>query len=408
MFLLCYLFVVFVLVLCVLLFVYVIEFSVQELVCVKVLQQCLVIFDSYFDMLVNFGCSGFDIEQCYDCNVFLQVDYLCMVEGVLDGGFWVIYIDQGDCSVVVYLVECDYGLQWLLEICEMLVVNFECFVLVLIVDDVVWIKVVGKCVVYISMENVSLLVVDFSLFLFYYCVGLCLFSIVYFVNNEFVDLVIDFKGVEWKGLSLVGKDLVWQVVKLGIVIDQLYVLDVVFDDLLVMMLVLFVLLYSLVKVVYDYLCNFDDVWLCRLVKVGGVIQVNVYGGYLIDIVKMLECKQVEEVLSKQLGGWEGMGIEQGVVLLKVEQVLDYEYLVCYVSLDDFFVYFEYIFMVVGFEYVGIGLDWDGGGGLSDLFDVSQLLKIIVWLLCKGYIEKQIVGIWGGNLLWVMCQVQDQL
>lgn len=293
---LCSLFLLVLLVLCMLLVVYVIEFILQELVWVLVLQCMLLMLDSYLDMLVNFYCEGFDIVQCYDYNVLLQVDYLCMVEGGLDGGFWVIYIDQGDCSVVVYQQDCDVGLLWLMEICEMFVVQLEIFQFVLIVVDVVRIKVVGKCVVYISMENGSLLVDDLMLFGFYYCVGLCLFSMVYFVNNEFVDLVIDFKGVEWKGLSLVGKVLVDEVVWLGIVIDQLYVFDVVFDDLIECMLVLFVLLYSLVKVIYDYLCNLDDVCLKCLVKVGGVIQVNVYGGYLIDIGKNEFCVLVEKIV----------------------------------------------------------------------------------------------------------------
>ena len=76
------------------------------------------------------------------------------------------------------------------------------------------------------------------------------------------------------------------------------------------------------------------------------------------------------------------------------------------SLDDFFAHFEHILKVVGPEHVGIGLDWDGGGGLSDLPDVSQLPKITAWLLRKGYTEQQIAGIWGGNLLRVMRQAQD--
>ena len=47
-----------------------------------------------------------------------------------------------------------------------------------------------------------------------------------------------------------------------------------------------------------------------------------------------------------------------------------------------------------------------GGGLADLQDVSQLPKITAWLLRKGYSEKQIAGIWGGNLLRVMQRAQD--
>uniref|UniRef100_UPI0034E45BF9 dipeptidase n=1 Tax=Escherichia coli TaxID=562 RepID=UPI0034E45BF9 len=182
--------------------------------------------------------------------------------------------------------------------------------------------------------------------------------------------------------------------------------DAVFDDLLAMMPVPFVLSHSSAKAVYDHPRNLDDARLRKLAKAGGVIQVNAYGGYLIDTAKTPERKQAEEALSKQLGGWEGMGIEQGVALLKAEQALDHEHPVRHASLDDFFAHFEHILKVVGPEHVGIGLDWDGGGGLTDLPDVSQLPKITAWLLRKGYTEKQIAAIWGGNLLRVMRQAQD--
>ena len=61
--------------------------------------------------------------------------------------------------------------------------------------------------------------------------------------------------------------------------------------------------------------------------------------------------------------------------------------------------------MVGPEHVGIGMDWDGGGGVDGLEDIAPLPRITAWLLRKGYSEEQIAGIWGGNLLRVMDQVQ---
>ncbi|HEL5322065.1 TPA: dipeptidase [Stenotrophomonas maltophilia] len=383
-----------------------IEFSAQELARAKALQQRLVTLDSHLDTPANFGRTGFDIEQRHDRNALSQVDYPRMVEGALDGGFWAIYTDQGDRSPAAHLAERDHGLQRLVEIREMLAANPERFALALTADDAARIKAAGKRVVYISMENASPLVEDPSLLSFYHRAGLRLLSTVHFANNEFADSATDPKGAEWKGLSPAGKGLVQQAVKLGIVIDQSHASDAVFDDLLAMMPVPFVLSHSSAKAVYDHPRNLDDPRLRKLAKAGGVIQVNAYGGYLIDTAKTPERKQAEEALSKQLGGWEGMGIEQGVALLKAEQALDHEHPVRHASLDDFFAHFEHILKVVGPEHVGIGLDWDGGGGLSDLPDVSQLPKITAWLLRKGYTEQQIAGIWGGNLLRVMRQAQD--
>lgn len=52
------------------------------------------------------------------------------------------------------------------------------------------------------------------------------------------------------------------------------------------------------------------------------------------------------------------------------------------------------------------MDWDGGGGVEGMEDVSDLPRITAWLLRKGYTKQQIAGIWGGNVLRVMQQAQD--
>ncbi len=57
--------------------------------------------------------------------------------------------------------------------------------------------------------------------------------------------------------------------------------------------------------------------------------------------------------------------------------------------------------VAGIDHVGIGTDFDGGGGVEDCYDVSQLPNITRELIKRGYSEKDIRKIWGENLLGVM-------
>jgi membrane dipeptidase len=113
-----------------------------------------------------------------------------------------------------------------------------------------------------------------------------------------------------------------QAVKLGIVIDQSHASDAVFDDLLAMMPVPFVLSHSSAKAVYDHPRNLDDA-----PAQAGQGRRRDPGERLWRLPdrhgQTPERKQAEEALSKQLGGWEGMGIEQGVALLKAEQALDH-------------------------------------------------------------------------------------
>jgi len=384
-----------------------IEFSAQELARAATLQKKLLTLDSHLDTPANFHREGFDIAQRHDHNALSQVDLPRMREGALDGGFFAIYTDQGDRSDAAHRHDRDAGLLRLMEIREMLAAHPDTFALALTAADASRIKREGKRVVYISMENASPLVDDPSLLSFYHAAGLRLLSTVHFANNEFADSATDEKGAEWKGLSPAGKALVDEAVRLGIVIDQSHASDAVFDDLIQRMPVPFVLSHSSARSIYNHPRNLDDARLKQLAKAGGVIQVNAYGGYLIDTGKTDARKQAEEAVIKQIGrGYDDLSMAQGIELKKRLAELDAQLPLRKATLDDFFAHFEHILDVVGPEHVGIGLDWDGGGGLADLKDVSALPKITAWLLRKGYSEKQIANIWGGNLLRVMQQAQS--
>jgi len=58
--------------------------------------------------------------------------------------------------------------------------------------------------------------------------------------------------------------------------------------------------------------------------------------------------------------------------------------------------------LVGVDHVGIGSDFDGvQSTLSDLADISQLPNLTRELLRRGYSEKDVDKILGGNMLRVM-------
>ena len=62
--------------------------------------------------------------------------------------------------------------------------------------------------------------------------------------------------------------------------------------------------------------------------------------------------------------------------------------------------------LIGIDHIGIGTDFDGGGGLADCVDVSQLPNITKELVARGYNKDEIRKIWGGNLMRVMTDVQE--
>ena len=61
--------------------------------------------------------------------------------------------------------------------------------------------------------------------------------------------------------------------------------------------------------------------------------------------------------------------------------------------------------IAGIDHVGIGCDFDGGGGIDGVFDASEVMNITVELVRRGYSEQDIEKIWSGNLLRVFAEVQ---
>jgi membrane dipeptidase len=77
------------------------------------------------------------------------------------------------------------------------------------------------------------------------------------------------------------------------------------------------------------------------------------------------------------------------------------------TVSDAVDHIDHIVKVAGIDHVGIGTDFDGGGGLADCRDASELINITIELVRRGYSEEQIRKIWGGNLMRVMSEVQSK-
>ena len=76
------------------------------------------------------------------------------------------------------------------------------------------------------------------------------------------------------------------------------------------------------------------------------------------------------------------------------------------TLDDYMKHILHALDLVGPEHVGIGADWDGGGGVTGMEDVTALPKITERLVKAGYTEAQLANFWGGNALRVLGKAHD--
>lgn len=371
----------------------------------RVHEDALVL-DTHLDTPANFRRPGWSIADNHQHEGDLsQVDLPRMKSGGLDGGFWVIYTPQGARDDAGKRVARDHGLDRLVSIHEMLAAHPGEMELALTADDAERIAAAGKRVSFISMENAAPLAKDPSLLTAYHRLGLRMLGITHVRNNDFGDSSTDPAGAEWNGLSPAGRALVQEANRLGIVLDASHASDAVFDQLLALSRAPIVLSHTSADALYDHPRNIDDARLRQLAAKGGVIHVNAYGGYLINIPKIREREAAMDALGEKYGPESRLAVDRVPSYLAERRAIEERYPVKRATFDNYMAHVLHILKVAGVDHVGIGADWDGGGGVAGLEDVSALPRITEALLVAGYTEQDVRKIWSGNLLRVVRETQ---
>ena len=365
-----------------------------------------IVLDTHLDTPANLARPGWDIADDHAHEGDLsQVDLPRMKSGGLDGGFWVIYTAQGTRGDAGKQAARDHGLERLVAIREMLASHADTMELALTPDDALRIATAGKRVSFISMENAAPLAADPSLLVAYHALGLRMLGITHVLNNDFGDSSTDAKGAEWGGLSPAGKALVAEANRLGIVLDASHASDAVFDQLLALSRAPIVLSHTSADAVFDHPRNIDDTRIRRLAEKGGVIHVNAFGGYLTDIPKRPEREAALKALSEKFGPESRLSVDAAPAYLRERRAIEARYPVKRATFEDYMAHLLHIIKIAGVDHVGIGADWDGGGGVVGMEDVSALPQVTQRLLDAGYSEDDIRKIWGGNLLRVLREAQ---
>lgn len=370
----------------------------------RALHERILTLDSHLDTPSFFGRDGWDILQRNDTPpTASQVDLPKMIEGGLDGGLWVIYTGQRGRSPEDDRAARDAGLVRLVEIRELLAAHPDTFELALTADDAARIRDAGKRVVYISIENASPLSADPSLLALYHRLGVRVLGLVHTSNNDFADSAST--PPEWNGLSDKGRALVAEANRLGIVLDHSHASDAVFDQLIALSKAPIILSHTGADAVHEHPRNIDDARIRTLAEHGGVILVNSLGSYLIDTGATPAYQSDLRALYERFGGRVNLSEANYAQFDRLRGELDTKHGLKKATLDHYFAHILHIIEVAGPEHVGFGADWDGGGGVVGLEDVSDLPKITARLLDAGYTEAQIEAMWSGNLLRVIREAQ---
>jgi membrane dipeptidase len=355
--------------------------------------------DSHLDTPLVLDREGFDITNRHDwMQDYAQVDLPRMKEGGLDGGFWVIYTAQGPLTEEGYAKALAHARQRSLVIDDMVTKLSDDFALALKADEAARIAASGKRVVYKSIENAYPLGTNIDLLDEFYAAGVRMIGLVHSRNNQFADSSTDKAGQIWGGLSPLGKALIKRANKLGMIVDLSHAHDVALAQAIALSTTPIILSHSGAAHLYEHPRNVPDDLLKKLAQSGGVIQINSLSGYLRDL--NTDPRRLPEFIGlyRKYQNAPGGMRENHRAFIADRRALDEKYPPDYAELSDVMDHIFHALALMGSDHVGIGLDWDGGGGVNGLQDVSDLPKITEALRAASVSSQTIKKIWSGNML----------
>lgn len=335
-----------------------------------------------------------------------RVDFVRMEEGGLDAMFFAAFTGQRERTPenteAAYkrandMIDATY------EVCEkyddMAEVGFSA-------NDAARIEAAGKRAIYIGMENGFPIGKDISRVQEFYNRGVRYITLCHSSNNDICDSSTDRDGPEHNGLSRFGKKVVKEMNHLGMIIDVSHISDKSFFDVIKKSKAPVIASHSSVRAIAKHPRNMTDEMIKALAKNGGVIQICLLDDYVKDpdttTVHYQKMQELREVYNTE---FESMDETKKDAFRKLWRETQEKYPKELPTVSDYVDHIDHVKNLVGIDYVGIGSDFDGGGGLADCEDVSQFPRITKEMLRRGYTEEEILKVWGGNFFRVFRKVE---
>lgn len=356
-------------------------------------EQMLVL-DTHLDTPEVFEHPGWRFDAWHDRDFDKsQVDLPRMEAGGLDGGFFVIYTGQGPLTPEGYANARDAALLRAVAIQRVVAQNEGKLAFATTADDAARLQREGKRIVYQSIENSYPLGLDLGLLTTFHKLGVRMASPVHFRNNQFADSATD--SPRWKGLSPLGRQWVAEMNRLGMVIDVSHASDAVFDQMLALSKTPIIASHSGPRAIFDHPRNLDDARMKKLADAGGVLQIN--SVYLVAT----DNDPARDAVQKRQDDWAILGDAERRQLIADKAAADAHDPYARADFELFMKSLLHAIAVMGVDHVGIGADWDGGGGVIGMEDIAALPKITARLHAAGYSDADIEKIWSGNVLRVL-------
>ena len=362
--------------------------------------------DSHTDSPWYLLAGGFDMSQRHDIDKEgSRLDFPRMKEGGLDAVFFAAFVGQKERNeegnrkakekVVATIDSIHAHIQTRTDVADV----------ALTPDDAYQLEKEGKRAIFIGIENGYAIGNDLENIEFYYEKGARYITLCHTKNNDICDSSTD--STEFNGLSDFGRNVVAEMNRVGMMIDVSHSSDSSFYQAIALSTVPVIASHSCSRAICDNPRNLNDDMLRALAKNGGVVQMCILSDYVKEPEPYPARDSAYAALKKKYNNFENLSPEMEKQAWTEWDQLDVNYPRKLAAISDAVDHIDHMVKVAGIDHVGIGTDFDGGGGLADCRDVSQLGGITLELVKRGYSEEDIRKIWGGNLMRVMRQVQAQ-
>jgi membrane dipeptidase len=255
----------------------------------------------------------------------------------------------------------------------------------------------------------------------YYALGVRYMTLTWANSNGWADSSgdIDDKSVPHtkEGLTEFGKDVIYEMNRLGMMVDISHVSDRTFYETLRISRAPVIASHSAARALCDSSRNMTDEMLRAIAQYGGgpnskggVVQVNFYSGFISQTYCDAQ-KAMEPEVEKAVQGLKDKAKADGKELsnAEIEKVhREFANRVPRPPLSALIDHIDHVAKVAGIDHVGLGSDFDGINGQlpEGINSAADLPKITEALMARGYSAEDCRKILGGNLLRVFREVEQ--
>jgi len=362
------------------------------------LHSRMLVLDTHLDTPLHFERQGWSFADRHGLTEdMVQLDIPRMKDGNLDGGFFVIYTEQGALDAKGYADALAFARARSDLIDATITKHSDVIGAARTAADARTLTKAGKLIAYKSMENSYPLGEDVALLAEFHQKGVRMAGPVHSRTNQFADSATG--EARWKGLSPLGRQWVAEMNRLGIVIDASHASDAAFDQMLALSKYPIILSHSSLRSTNDHPRNLDEARLKALAAKGGAMCISTI--FMSDM-KMTPARGE---LFRQYERIGTLSPAEQAELNRKWRALDKTEPLWAADFEKYMAMVMRAIEVGGVDHICFGADWDGGGGLKGIEDISALPKVTERLKAAGYSDNDIEKMWSGNILRILAAQQ---